>query len=133
MKLSISILSLLCLLSAPTLSLSKKIQHLISTTGLNVPGDSPLQYCEADQSSDILTLEYFNVDPNPPQPYAQPFQPAQTCDRSADLPLLVGKTAPSTQPGFSAKKLMWAPMSSCRLSSTSTSLFSRPRSICANK
>jgi hypothetical protein len=69
MKLSISILSLLFLFSAPTLSLLSKSQELTTDASLKVPGDSPLQYCEADQSTDILTLEYFNVDPNPPMPY----------------------------------------------------------------
>ena len=72
MKLSISILSLLCVLSAPILSLCSNTQQLISNADLKVPGDSPLEYCEADHTSDILTLEYFNVDPNPPLPYGCP-------------------------------------------------------------
>ncbi len=71
MKLSVSVLSLLCLLCAPTLSVCRSNTHQLSrTVDLKVPGDSPLQYCEEDRSSDILTLDYFNVDPNPPQPYA---------------------------------------------------------------
>ena len=69
MKLLISVLSLLCLLSAPTLSLCRNTQQLSTTPDLKVPGDSPLQYCEENRSADILTLYYFNVDPNPPLPY----------------------------------------------------------------
>jgi len=33
---------------------------------LKVPGDSPLEFCDADISSDLLTVEHVNLTPNPP-------------------------------------------------------------------
>ncbi|KAL2109609.1 hypothetical protein VUR80DRAFT_2249 [Thermomyces stellatus] len=33
---------------------------------LKVPGDSPLEFCEADHSDDILTIESVDLVPNPP-------------------------------------------------------------------
>jgi hypothetical protein len=133
MKLSISILSLFCLFCAPTLSLTYYNSKLVSATiDLKVPGDSPLQYCDEDRSKDILTVEYFNVDPNPPMPY---FFPAPLSIPNPDqlTHLTEAKTAPSTQPGYLAKKLKKAPMSSCRLSSTSTLRYLRRRSICVSR
>ncbi|CAL3969948.1 unnamed protein product [Diplocarpon coronariae] len=37
------------------------------TDGGEVPGDNPLNFCQADHSSDILTLEKINLSPNPPK------------------------------------------------------------------
>ncbi|THV49468.1 hypothetical protein BGAL_0193g00070 [Botrytis galanthina] len=31
-----------------------------------VPGNNPLTYCNADRSSDILSLDHVNLNPNPP-------------------------------------------------------------------
>lgn len=32
----------------------------------SVPGDNPLQYCQAATTKDILTIDYVNLKPNPP-------------------------------------------------------------------
>ncbi len=32
----------------------------------SVPGDNPLEYCQADTTKDILTIDYVNLKPNPP-------------------------------------------------------------------
>ena len=34
---------------------------------LVVPGESPLEFCEADRSADILDIREVNLSPNPPQ------------------------------------------------------------------
>lgn len=36
--------------------------------GEPVFGENPLHHCKADHSSDILSLEYVNLTPNPPSP-----------------------------------------------------------------
>lgn len=35
----------------------------------SIPGDSPLDHCQAAHDNDILTLEYVKLTPNPPVPY----------------------------------------------------------------
>lgn len=69
MNLSASILSLLCIISALSLAVCSKSEPAISTDSLKVPGESPLEYCTKDRADDILAIEYFNVDPNPPLVY----------------------------------------------------------------
>ena len=39
----------------------------VSDGALEVPGESPLVYCQ-EPKEDILTIEHVNLDPNPPIP-----------------------------------------------------------------
>jgi hypothetical protein len=32
-----------------------------------VPGESPLTYCTADHTDDLLVIDHVNLDPNPPK------------------------------------------------------------------
>ena len=38
---------------------------------LSVPGDNPLEYCQADTSKDILVIKHVNLSPNPPEKLVQ--------------------------------------------------------------
>ena len=79
MKTLLSILSLLLSLAVvsqsrllPFLdggSRQKSLSEVGSSNGLQVPGDSPLRYCE-DPTDDILQIDHVNLNPNPPKPYA---------------------------------------------------------------
>jgi len=35
---------------------------------LKVPGDNPLEFCDADRSSDTITIDNVDLSPNPPKP-----------------------------------------------------------------
>lgn len=39
-----------------------------ASSGLKVPGESPLEYC-GETRNDVLKLEKINLTPNPPIPY----------------------------------------------------------------
>lgn len=41
-------------------------QSLIGDDDLDVPGKSPLKFCDADRSTDIITIENVDLAPNPP-------------------------------------------------------------------
>ena len=43
-------------------------QRIEVDNSLSVPGDNPLQYCQAADDN-ILAIEYVNLSPNPPVPY----------------------------------------------------------------
>ncbi|KAK3687537.1 putative phosphatidylglycerol/phosphatidylinositol transfer protein [Podospora appendiculata] len=62
--------SLLALFSASTsaLSIFRGDEHsVIINDELDVPGQSPLKYCEADRGSDIIIIENVVLTPNPPE------------------------------------------------------------------
>ncbi|KAL1840149.1 hypothetical protein VTJ49DRAFT_765 [Mycothermus thermophilus] len=42
-------------------------QSLVKRTDLDVPGQNPLQFCEADREKDIITIEEVILTPNPPE------------------------------------------------------------------
>ena len=44
-------------------------QSVIIKDELDVPGQSPLKFCEADRDQDIITIEEVVLEPNPPQAY----------------------------------------------------------------
>ena len=45
-------------------------QQALRQEDLAVPGDNPLTYCrDADRNDDILTIDYVDLNPNPPVPY----------------------------------------------------------------
>jgi hypothetical protein len=69
MKIFSGFLSLLCFISTASLSYGANSQHVISSGNLKVPGKSPLLYCKEDHTDDILQIDYFDVDPNPPLAY----------------------------------------------------------------
>lgn len=66
MRISAALLSLLSA-SATALSLSGRgDQSVIVNDELDVPGQSPLKFCEADRANDIITIEEVILNPNPP-------------------------------------------------------------------
>jgi hypothetical protein len=42
-------------------------QSVFADDPLDVPGQSPLKFCEADRAKDIITIEEVILSPNPPQ------------------------------------------------------------------
>jgi len=42
-------------------------QSILADDPLDVPGQSPLKFCEADRAKDIITIEEVVLSPNPPQ------------------------------------------------------------------
>jgi len=38
-----------------------------SDSSLQVPGESPLEYCQPNHENDLLLIEHVNLSPNPPQ------------------------------------------------------------------
>lgn len=42
-------------------------QSVFADDELDVPGQSPLKFCEADRAKDIITIEEVILTPNPPQ------------------------------------------------------------------
>lgn len=42
-------------------------QRVVIQDNLDVPGDSPLKYCEENREGDIITITKVDLDPNPPQ------------------------------------------------------------------
>ncbi|KAL2267462.1 hypothetical protein VTJ83DRAFT_4739 [Remersonia thermophila] len=43
------------------------IQSLAKRADLDVPGQNPLRFCEADRENDIITIEEVILTPNPPE------------------------------------------------------------------
>lgn len=45
-------------------------QSLVKRDGddLRVPGESPLEFCDADRDHDLLTIDKVDLSPNPPLP-----------------------------------------------------------------
>jgi hypothetical protein len=39
---------------------------------LDVPGQNPLKYCDADRGDDIISIEEVILTPNPPEAYVHP-------------------------------------------------------------
>lgn len=53
--------------SAATLGLWDQSPLTVPGTGEPVPGSNPLKYCGAT-NDDILTIDYVDINPNPPLP-----------------------------------------------------------------
>jgi len=72
MKFSTSFFVLLSssLVAAKGLSFSYlgKDQKVLYDPSLSIPGDNPLQYCQASHDDDLLEIEHVNLYPNPPIP-----------------------------------------------------------------
>lgn len=41
-------------------------QSLVKRNELDVPGQNPLQFCDADRTDDIITIDEVILTPNPP-------------------------------------------------------------------
>jgi len=70
MRFSTAIVGLLSATVAPTRTFNifaDAKQSVLSDDDLKIPGDSPLEYCEADHQDDILTIKEVVLAPNPPQ------------------------------------------------------------------
>ena len=44
-------------------------QSVIIKDELDVPGESPLQFCEATRDQDLVVIEKVDLSPNPPEAY----------------------------------------------------------------
>ncbi|ATZ57815.1 Bcnpc2 [Botrytis cinerea B05.10] len=66
MKFSISLVTLL--FSSTFVAASPLFSNGQTVLGgnMDVPGNNPLSYCNPDRSTDILTLDHVNLNPNPP-------------------------------------------------------------------
>jgi len=53
-------------------SIGSDSQSVVVQDEFDVPGQSPLKFCEADRTNDIITIEEVILAPNPPQAYVQP-------------------------------------------------------------
>lgn len=69
MKFSTSLFTLLLstIVASEGLSFFGGDQHVLDD-GLAVPGESPLEYCQATHEDDILIIQHVNLTPNPPSP-----------------------------------------------------------------
>jgi hypothetical protein len=68
MKISLAaILALSASASALSIFNGNTAQSPIVTTGLEIPGKSPLKHCNENYHDDLLVVEYVDLDPNPPQ------------------------------------------------------------------
>lgn len=53
---------------SPASALNRFRRDQVSVTdNLDVPGDSPLKYCDSDRSDDIISIESVDLSPNPPE------------------------------------------------------------------
>ncbi|KAL2147787.1 hypothetical protein VTI28DRAFT_5559 [Corynascus sepedonium] len=66
MRFSAVILAIAASVSARTL-IPREGQTLVSRDDLDVPGQNPLKFCEANRGTDIITIEEVILTPNPPQ------------------------------------------------------------------
>ena len=57
-----------CLASAEALSVfnGRGPNAIASDDGKKVPGESPLEFCEAEHADDIVKIEKVDLSPNPP-------------------------------------------------------------------
>jgi len=72
MRFSTAIVGLLSATAVPTTAFSifaDSKQSVLADDDVQVPGDSPLEYCDADHNDDILTIKEVVLAPNPPQAY----------------------------------------------------------------
>lgn len=53
--------------SVNAFSIGSNSQSVVVQDELDVPGQSPLKFCEADRTNDIITIEEVILAPNPPQ------------------------------------------------------------------
>jgi len=70
MRYSIVLATLLSVANARSLLGDK--QSVIADENLQVPGESPLQFCEPNRQDDIVTITSVDLLPNPPQAYDDP-------------------------------------------------------------
>lgn len=66
MRLSAAIIALFGA-SVSAFSIGGDDQSVIIKDELDVPGQSPLKFCEADRAKDLITIESVVLTPNPPQ------------------------------------------------------------------
>ncbi|KAK4126650.1 hypothetical protein N657DRAFT_670620 [Parathielavia appendiculata] len=66
MKLSAIVLALAASVSARNV-FRYEGQALVRRNDLDVPGQNPLKFCEADREKDIITIEEVILTPNPPE------------------------------------------------------------------
>jgi len=66
MRLSAVVLALAASASARTV-LRGEEQSLVKRGDLDVPGQSPLKFCDADRDDDIITIDEVILTPNPPK------------------------------------------------------------------
>lgn len=56
----------------PASALNRFRRDQISITDdLDVPGESPLKYCDANRKDDLVSIEKVDLLPNPPEAYVQ--------------------------------------------------------------
>ncbi|KAL2120424.1 hypothetical protein VTJ04DRAFT_4451 [Mycothermus thermophilus] len=67
MRLSALLLALAAGVDASNIYRSRSDQTLVKRADLDVPGQNPLQFCEADRARDIITIEEVILTPNPPE------------------------------------------------------------------
>lgn len=66
MRFSASAVALL-VAGASALGIRSDGQSLARRDEFDVPGQSPLKFCEADRANDIITIDEVVLTPNPPQ------------------------------------------------------------------
>ncbi|KAK3390533.1 putative phosphatidylglycerol/phosphatidylinositol transfer protein [Podospora didyma] len=68
MRLSITVVALLSVAaSALSIFSGDKQRTITDDDELNVPGDSPLTFCDKDRGDDIVTIDSVILTPNPPE------------------------------------------------------------------
>lgn len=66
MRLSAIAVALAASVSARTVARSEG-QSIVKRDELDVPGQNPLKFCEADRANDLITIEEVILTPNPPE------------------------------------------------------------------
>jgi len=68
MRFSTTVACLSACLAAPATAVAIWGDSVSALGGLKVPGESPLEFCNADRDDDLVVFEKIDVAPNPPKP-----------------------------------------------------------------
>lgn len=71
MRLSSFLVALAASASARALVIPPEDQVAVTFGDLDVPGKNPLEFCDADRSADVISIEEVILTPNPPEAYVE--------------------------------------------------------------
>lgn len=67
MRLSVVLLALAASVNARNVFRRDRQSLVRRDDGLEIPGENPLKYCDADRDLDLITIEEVILTPNPPE------------------------------------------------------------------
>lgn len=69
MRFSTTVAYLAACLAAPATALAIWGESASAlNAGLKVPGDNPIEFCNADRDGDLIVIDKVDLSPNPPKP-----------------------------------------------------------------